>query len=610
LAIKQAIVIAGGKGTRLGSLSNTRPKALVNIAGRPLIEHQLSVAKRYGIERFLILTGFLGEVLAEFLGTGESFGIKIKYRQEIQPLGTAGALKNAEDLLDEQFFVFYGDVIFDVDLYRLVEFHARKSSAATLVVHPNDHPQDSDLIETDGDDRIIAFHPKHRPPATIARNLVNAGIYLLAHETLRTIDRGKFADFGLDVFPRMLKDGQILTAYNTPEYIKDVGTPERLAFVERDVVAGKIARRNLSLSQSAVFIDRDGVLIEEKGDCVTHDQGQLLPGTALALRRLNQSDFVSIVATNQPGIAKGRLSESDVARVHAQIDTMLGNDHSYINEYLVCPHHPDRGFAGERSDLKIICECRKPRPGMLLDAAKRLNISLARSFLVGDRTVDIAAGHNAGVCAIGVRTGYGCTDCSMDANPDFICDDLYSAVSLILDHESLLDPVAQLAERIAARPGTMLAVGGLSRAGKSVFVQLLMWQLRRRQCSAEILHLDDYLRPEQQRKQISTVLDRYDTSQIGAVIKRESARRDTVLIVDGVISLAMPIVRYRAGWLVYISIDEQVRRKRFVEAYKGRGFSEPEADALYNGRDAEERATISASSVHANIKITCDPGKQ
>jgi histidinol-phosphate phosphatase family protein len=601
--VEQAVIVAGGKGARLGLVTERLPKALVEIGGRPLVEHQIAVAARHGIHRFLFLTGHLGDVLAERLGNGARFGVEIAFRREAKPLGTAGALKDAAHLLDNEFFVFYGDIVFDLDLDRIVRFHHERNAIATLVVHPNDHPQDSDVVEADGNGRIVAFHPKTRSPESIVPNLVSAGIYLLSRRCLAEINKGVFADFGLDIFPRMLRAGHVLAAYNTPEYAKDAGTPDRLAAVERDLRSGKVARRNLTHSQKAVFLDRDGVITEEMGDRVTAQRVTLLPQVPAALSELNKSDFLSLVVTNQPGVAKGFLSEADVALVHSRIDMMLAKYRCYVHGYFACPHHPEKGFAGERPELKIVCECRKPLPGLLLRAARQLNIDLGASFLVGDRTIDIAAAHNAGACGVGVRTGYGCTDGLISVKPDFVCDDLSSATKLILDHQGFIEPAARLAELVAEGGSSAVAIGGLARSGKSVFARLLRWQLRRRGRAAVILQLDDFLHPEPERKRLPRVGERYDTAAIEAAVTTAAGRADSIIIVEGVLALDLPTVRSQADYRIYIAIDEGLRHKRFLAFYHGRGYSESEAQALYDRRDVEERSTVSASAAHANMTI-------
>jgi D,D-heptose 1,7-bisphosphate phosphatase len=426
--VRQAVILAGGKGTRLGALAEHRPKALVDIAGKPLIVHQFEVLKRYGVDRVLILTGHLGSVLEDEIGDGSHFGLNVTYRREPEPLGTAGSLKDAEDLLDEEFFVVYGDIIFDIDLGRLARFHTAHSAVATLVVHPNDHPYDSDVVEVDAESRITAFHTKTREPDRLVPNLVNAGLYLLSKECLAEIAKGVFADFGLDVFPAMLAQGRTLAAYNTPEYAKDAGTVGRREAVSADVLSGKVARRNIGGRQKAVFLDRDGVIIEERGDAVRRGDVQLLPGVAEAIAALDKSDYLVLVVTNQPGIAKGFVTAAEVADVHKSIDMALGAERAYLHGYYVCPHHPERGFPGEISELKIVCDCRKPKPGLLLRAAEQYNIDLSQSYMIGDRSVDIEAGRSAGTRTIGVRTGYGCQDGIVPTLPDQLCDDLLQAV--------------------------------------------------------------------------------------------------------------------------------------------------------------------------------------
>jgi len=435
--VEQAVILAGGKGTRLGTLAERRPKALVDIAGQSLLAHQLDVLKRYGIAKVLILTGHLGDILSDEIGDGSRFGLDITYRREPTPRGTAGSLKDAEALLDDEFFVIYGDIIFDIDLARVAAFHQAREVLGTLVVHPNDHPFDSDVVEADAKGAVVAFHTKTRSPDLVVPNLVNAGIYLLSRQCVDQVAADGVIDFGLDVFPALLKAGGKLAAYNTPEYAKDAGTIGRREAVSADVVSGKVARRNIGLKQRAVFLDRDGVLIEERGDSVRQDNARLLPGVAAAITKLNKSDYLPIAVTNQPGIAKGFLTFAEVDDTHKRIDMLLGVEHAYVLAYLVCPHHPQGGFEGEVASLKIDCDCRKPKPGLLLQAAERFNIDLALSYMIGDRTVDIEAGRAAGTRTVGVRTGYACADGILPLTPDAMCDNLEAAIDLILEQDAL-----------------------------------------------------------------------------------------------------------------------------------------------------------------------------
>ena len=269
------------------------------------------------------------------------------------------------------------------------------------------------------------------------QNLVNAGLYVVRKSSLHPpAARQAPADFGKDLFPAMLSQGAKLLAYNSPEYIKDIGTPERYDQICAQFEAGVVRRSSLSTPQAAVFLDRDGTLIAEK-DCLrSADDLELLPGVPEAIRMLNDHGWRTVLVTNQPVIAKGWCSEEELNVIHNKLETLLGRQHAYLDRIYHCPHHPDKGFPGERPDLKIDCDCRKPKPGMLLQAARDLNLDLAASWLVGDTTTDLQTARNAGVKPVLVRTGKGGGDGKFAATPDRAADNLLDAVRLILAESS------------------------------------------------------------------------------------------------------------------------------------------------------------------------------
>jgi D,D-heptose 1,7-bisphosphate phosphatase len=434
--VKQVVVLCGGKGTRMGSLGENIPKALVPLAGKPLLEHQLDLAHRYGFEEIILLTGHLGECIEAHFGRDGYRGMKLRYFREEAPLGTAGALKTIEKHLHNDFIAFYGDTIMGIDLARLSAYHTEACATATLVVHPNHHPYDSDLLDIDKSGRVVALYPKPRNQAEIHRNLANAGLYVLSRRLLDHAPAETKSDLDRFVLPTAFRNGEKIMAYNTTEYITDMGTPERLKKVEADILSGKVERLNRSNPRPAVFLDRDGVLNVDDDRAVTAEKMQLLPGVAEAIRRINGSEHLAVVVTNQPAIAKGFMTETDLAAAHAKLETLLGAEHAFVDRIYYCPHHPQKGFEGERQELKIDCSCRKPLPGMLLAAAAELNIDLARSVMIGDRTVDVQAGANAGCMTILVRTGTAGTDNRYLAKPDFICDDLADAAAIIFERKS------------------------------------------------------------------------------------------------------------------------------------------------------------------------------
>jgi D,D-heptose 1,7-bisphosphate phosphatase len=416
----------------MGNLAKDIPKPMIRLAGKPLLEYHIEWLRFNGFKEVWLIINHLGNVIEDYFGNGEHFGLYIRYFHEAYPMGTVGGIKALENELKEDFLVLYGDVMLDMDFQRLQNFHLRRGSQATLVVHPNDHPHDSDLVRMDADDRIIAFLPKPHDEGVFYQNMVNAAMYIFSPDIFTQLTEGQKADFGKDIFPNATKTLRMY-GYNTPEYIKDMGTPGRLEEVTRDLLNGKIARRNLKNLQKAIFLDRDGVINADKGLICRHEDFELLPKTAKAVKAINQSEYLAIVVTNQPGIAKGMYSYADLEVIHSKMDTLLGNEGAKTDALYFCPHHPDKGFPGERAELKIVCTCRKPASGMLLQAAEDFNIDLKQSFIIGDHERDIIAGRNVGCTTIGVETGHALAGSS--TIPDKICPDLQSAVQWILKNE-------------------------------------------------------------------------------------------------------------------------------------------------------------------------------
>ena len=418
----QLSIVAGGKGTRLGLESI--PKPMIKINGKPLLEHQILLAKRYGITEIFILSGYLGHVIKDYFGNGSKWGVKIHHIVEPQALGTAGAVGMLRDIVSERFMVFYGDLVMDFDLNSFIRFDEQFNSLGTIVVHPNDHPFDSDLLEADADNRITGFYPKNNRSEAWRNNLVNAAVYIFSPRIFQYIP-DTFSDFGSDVFPQALQAGEILKAYNTPEYIKDMGTQERLLQTAADFSSGKVARLNRENFRPAVFLDRDGTLNKNMDTLPSVDHFFLLPETAHALKKLNKSEFLSVVVTNQPMIAKGFVSFSEVLLIHKKMETLLGREGAFIDRIYFCPHHPEKGHYGEVSELKISCFCRKPNPGMLFQARDELNINLSLSWMVGDSDVDIQAGKAAGCKTVFLGKSHPLAD--------YCCSNVAQAVDYILE---------------------------------------------------------------------------------------------------------------------------------------------------------------------------------
>lgn len=429
----QAAIIAGGAGTRMGQISETLPKPMLPIGGKPILEHQIELLKDSGIIEITLCVRHLSPVIANHFGDGRDWGTKIHYSVEETPLGTAGCLRHAFPKTDRTILVLYGDVMVWMDLAEMIRRHRQSEAAATLAVHSNDHPFDSDLLEMDEDMRIVRMHLKPHSPGVWLPNLTNAAVYVLGPEVLKFIPPHHPTDCARDIFPEALRRGLHLQAYRTAEYIKDAGTPERYPQIERDWQSKKIQGMHRRNPRPAIFLDRDGVLVREVGHLHLPEQLELLPGAAEGLKKLNAAGFITILITNQPVIARGICTVEELSLIHNKMETLLGRQGAHLDAIYYCPHHPDRGFPGEISDLKIPCRCRKPNIGMIERAQKEFNIDLGSSWLIGDTTVDIETARRAKIKSALVETGYAGNDNRHPATPNFTSPTLPRTADRIIE---------------------------------------------------------------------------------------------------------------------------------------------------------------------------------
>ncbi len=410
----KAVIMAGGMGTRIASIRSDIPKPMIEICGKPILQYQIENLRECGITSITLVIGHLGSVIKDFFGDGSQFGVQLSYFEEDHPLGTGGALFKMKDL-SEDFLLLCGDVIFDLDFNRFIDFHKSHHAWASLMVHPNGHPYDSSLIETaivppeqeggmpSDSCKVIRWSAKEEP-RLYYRNRVNAGIEIISpalleetkkHFVPRHPETPDKVDLDRDILKPNIAGGRIY-AYDTPEYIKDMGTPDRYYETEADIQSGRVKARNLRQKQKAVFLDRDGTINKDAGFLTDINDLELIPGAADAIKKINRSGFLAIVVTNQPVIARGELSFEQLQEINNKLETLLGKEGAYIDGLYFCPHHPDKGFAGERPAYKTVCSCRKPEPGLLLKAAKDFNIDLSESYMIGDSSRDVQAGHTAG----------------------------------------------------------------------------------------------------------------------------------------------------------------------------------------------------------------------
>lgn len=399
--------MAGGRGTRIAELFPNIPKPLIPVDGMPILEREIRSLASQGFKDLILTVGYLADKIIEYFGDGSQLGVKIDYFVEETPLGNAGALFQLKDKIGEDpFLLLNADAAFDVDFNRMLDYHKKHGGLVTLFTHPNSHPYDSGLIIADNDGKVEKWLSKEDDRPKWYNNRVNAGLHIIDPKVLEIslknldidqktgVPKGK-VDLDRQILKPLCGTGKMF-CYDSPEYVKDMGTPDRFHQVEADYKNGVVQAKNLRNKQKAIFLDRDGTINKYVGFLRNIDDFELIDGVSEAIKKINQSGYLAIVVTNQPVIARGEVTWEELHEIHRKMETLLGKDGAYIDGIYICPHHPDKGFEGERPEYKFDCDCRKPKPGLLLQAAKDFNIELSQSIMIGDSENDVKAGKNSG----------------------------------------------------------------------------------------------------------------------------------------------------------------------------------------------------------------------
>lgn len=430
----KAVIQAGGKGTRISEITgDVIPKPMLEISGYPILYHQMMNLKKNGITDITVIIGHLGNVIKDYFGDGKQFGLNISYVEEDpqKPLGTAGSLYFLKDKLKENFVFLLADVFIDIDFEKMEQYHIANNADVTLLTHPNGHPFDSDLVVEEGG-VVKAFDYKSNDRTTYNyKNLVNAGVMIFSPSVFKYLTELRKYNYEKDIIVPLINDGKVVS-YKSSEYAKDMGTPERYRRVQEDYNSGICDAKNLANKQKAIFLDRDGTINEYVGFLRKEEDFRLIPGVSEAIKKINNSGYLAIVVTNQPVIARGEVTEEELEEIHKKMETLLGLDGAYIDDIYYCPHHPDKGFEGEIPELKIECDCRKPKTGMLEKAAREHNIDISSSIMIGDSTLDIKMAENAGMQSVLLKTGQKGEDGKYDVSPTLIAEDLNDAINKII----------------------------------------------------------------------------------------------------------------------------------------------------------------------------------
>jgi D,D-heptose 1,7-bisphosphate phosphatase len=375
--VRQAVILAGGKATRLGDLARHTPKPLLPVGGRPFIEHVILHCRRYGVRDFLVLAGPHKDRFEATLGDGQRLGVSIEVVPEDAPAGTGGALHYVSDRFADTFLLLNGDSLFQANLLPLVQVPVSPQWLGTVAARSVDDTGRYGRIDIDSAGLVTQFAEK----SGTGPGVINGGIYCLSRRILDAIARPPVS-IETDVFPRLASERLLRATILEGNFI-DIGIPDDLHRADSAIPAW--------VRKPAAFLDRDGVLNVDIGylhkpqDCIW------MEGAKEAVRLLNASGYLVFVVTNQAGVARGLYDEAMLNALHDWMSVELAAAGAHVDAYYYCPHHSE----GVVAPYTLACECRKPGPGMIRRAFAEWPVEAGGSFLIGDRPSDLEAARAA-----------------------------------------------------------------------------------------------------------------------------------------------------------------------------------------------------------------------
>lgn len=387
MSITQAVILAGGKGERLRPLTDHLPKPMVKVGGKPFAHHLIELLKQNGIKEVIFLTGYLGDKINDYFGDGSKFGLRIKYSSSPIEYETGSRVLSALPLLQEKFLLLYGDNYWPLNLKQLEKFYDSKKALVSMTVYKNldAHgeygPKNNLKIAKN---KRVTYYGEHAPQC----QGLDIGFFIVNKKALRLSPSGNHM-FQTHFLPEIIKR-KGLFAYETDHPYHTITNIDFLKRTEKFFAPKK-----------AVFLDRDGVINENQtNDYVKKwSEFKFLPDAVAGMKKLSDAGYQIYVITNQRGISLKLMSEHDLEEIHSKMKLELAKNGISLSGIYYCPH-----------DLKENCLCRKPKAGMLYQAAWDHNLDLTKSFMVGDTKKDIDAGMAAGCQTFMVNRKSGLSD--------------------------------------------------------------------------------------------------------------------------------------------------------------------------------------------------------
>lgn len=390
--VKQAVIIAGGMGTRLKPFTDTKPKPMYPFQNRPFIEYLVRQVKEFGITDILILVGYLPDIIRNELKTGESYGVHITYDVTPVEYETGRRLRAALPKLQDTFLFLYCDNYCPVNYAKLLEEYGRNDALIQLTAYANRDGYTKDNLKLAADGQVLLYDKKR---VTQGLHGVDIGYALVNRQAIELLP-DENVNFEAYIYPQLVQEGRLYAAVCEHRYYS-VGSWERIKLTEAFFSQQKI-----------IFLDRDGTINERPPKACyveTPEQFVWLPGAKEAIRLLNEDGYKVVLISNQPGIARGNLTWASLGKIHERMQAQLQEVGAHIDGIYVCPHNWDEG-----------CFCRKPNPGLLYQAQRDYSADLTHCIFIGDDDRDMEAARRAGMKGIQVTERY----CILDAVKDIL----------------------------------------------------------------------------------------------------------------------------------------------------------------------------------------------
>jgi D,D-heptose 1,7-bisphosphate phosphatase len=591
LSVKQAVILAGGRGTRLQPLTDTVPKPMVLLNGKPFLEYLIELLKENGICEIVLLLGYLPEKITEYFGDGSRLGVKITYSISDISDETGTRIKKAEELLQEEFLLMYCDNYLPLNLKKLVDFHEQQKTMASVTVYTNKDKITKNNVFVDEKGYVITYD---RTRQAKDLNGVDMGFFILSKKIMEWMPKENFS-FQNVIIPKLIEQHQ-LSGYFVENRYYSIGSLERLPLTEKFLQPKKV-----------VFLDRDGVINKKppKAEYVKNwAEFEFLPGVIDALALLNKQEYQIYLISNQAGIARGAMTEQDLKIIHENLQKELHKHGANIDGIYYCPH----GWNDN-------CDCRKPKPGMLLQAAREHHLDLTKTYFIGDDERDMQAGNAAGCKTILVTP---------ENNLLSIVQSLLSLDTYPVVFEALYERYKQ-----SDKPRFIVSIGGCSRCGKTHLAKKIKEDLERKSIACTIISLDNWLLGIDERKGDESVRERFQYQKISHAITRLqhgetifppvydpktrmilkkkndkgiSIKEHGVGIIDGVVALDIKELRDLSDFTIYVETDDVVRKKRLKEFYReDKKCSAIETEQIIKSREIDEVGIIRETKKYADI---------